>query len=884
MGNDSKKTVKTVFIIDGSSVIYRAFHAIPPTLTNSKGLPTNAIYGFLQSLRKILTDFKPGYIGIAFDVKGPSFRHELFTGYKAERKPMPDLLSIQIPYIKRVVEAFNIPVLEKQSFEADDIIATVVKKLEGMGARIALITGDKDMYQLVDENTYILDYLTGKEFGPAEVVEKFGVGPGQIRDLLGLAGDSSDSIPGVPGIGVKTAAKLINQFGSLEKILEASESISGEKVRNNLKTYKDQAILSRDLATLHPEVPFECGLDTLEYFGPDFKRLESLLSELEFKKILKEMIPETPGPQDEAGDFRAIMDGASLSEALKEIKSRASLILFMTDDGMAGSLTGLSIAQDQTSAFYVPVERGESAGVPEAVVLNELGSFLADETIRKDTDNSKALYIYFGRNGVDLNGVGVDTAIASYLINPSKPDHTIDGLSHEYLGLISKDESIVDLDLSEATRYACRKACNIIRISEILERQLEEEGLRDLYSGMELPLSKILAGMEIAGIKVDKERLGQLSKEMEVELGSYEERIYRAAGTEFNINSPKQLSELLFEKLGLKPVKKTKTGYSTDEEVLTQLALKHDVPALIISYRQLAKLKGTYVDALLQIINPVTGRVHTSFNQTVTATGRLSSSKPNLQNIPIRSEAAGRIREAFIAEKGFRFLSADYSQIELRIVAHMSSDPVLIDAFTKGEDIHTRTASEIFGIMPLLVTSEMRRRAKAINFGIIYGMGPYGLSTELGISMKEALEYINSYFEHYSAVKQFIDKTVFEASSRGYTMTLFGRRRFIPELKSPVESTQRLGQRLAINTPIQGSAADMIKAAMIKISGILKEGGYRTRMILQIHDELLFEVCEEEMSAVTGLVKKEMEGVVSLSVPIDVNIKSGLNWNSVEYA
>ncbi|MBI5491448.1 MAG: DNA polymerase I [Deltaproteobacteria bacterium] len=871
---------KTLFIIDGSSIIYRAFHAIPSTFTNSKGMPTNAVYGFTQSLRKILNDFKPGHICIAFDVKGPSFRHGLFVEYKAERPPMPDLLSVQIPFIKRLVRAFDIPVLEMEGFEADDVIATLVKKFSSTGFSIAIITGDKDMYQLVDGNTVILDYLTGKEYGPEDVAGKFGVAPSEIRDLLGLAGDSTDNIPGVPGIGLKTAAKLLSKYHSLERVFENIQEISGDKLKRNLTEYKDQALLSRELATLHPDVPLALDPDALKYTGPDFKELEPLLNELEFKKILKEMLPTLPHAEPPGGEYSLITGAHGLKDAIKAMPGRVSMTPLLTEEGFSGRLAGFAIGMGEGKACYV--HAGD--GISEGEIVSILKPSLEDSSIKKDTDDSKALYLYFSRRGVEVKGVDIDTSIASYLLNPSKPEHTADALAYEYLGLMAEHyEDGLPMDIIK--RIVCQKACNILRIAEILEKELEDvDGLQKLYADMELPLSKVLARMEALGIKVEKNRLEDLSKEIEVELASTEERIYASAGCSFNINSPKQLAEVLFERLKLKPLKKTKTGFSTDEEVLTQLAPMHEVPQLIMNFRQLSKLKSTYVDALTGLIDPETGRVHTSFNQTVTATGRLSSSRPNLQNIPIRGEVAGRIREAFVAEKGFLFLSADYSQIELRLVAHLSGDPVLKDAFMKGEDIHTRTASGVFGVLPGLVTAEMRRRAKAINFGIIYGMGPYGLSTELGISMKEALDYINSYFAHYSLVKAFIDRTVEEAKERGYTVTLFGRRRFIPELKSPVESTVRLGQRLAINTPIQGSAADMIKAAMITISRVMEERGFKSRMILQIHDELVFEAAEDEMEEVSALVKKEMEEVLSLSVPVKVNIKTGANWNMVENA
>ena len=869
---------KSFFIIDGSSVMYRAFHAVPATFTTSKGMPTNAVYGFTQTLRKILNDFKPEFVAIAFDVKGPSFRHELMAEYKAERKPMPDLLVVQVPYIKKMVAAFNIPAIEMPGFEADDVIATLVRKCAGEGLKIAIITGDKDMYQLVDEDTVILDYLTGKEYCPPDVKEKYGVAPTQIRDLLALAGDASDSIPGVPGIGFKTAAKLLSEYENLEEIYSNIESITKPKLKESLKVNRDTAFLSRTLATLHPDVPVECGLEGLRYTGPDFRELERLLNELEFRKLVREMVPEaTPVVEVEGADFQAVLDEESLSKLGLELSSapEASIALVLEGEGFSASLKGLAVGLGENAARYV-VPRGS---LSEKKILDMLAPFLKDGAKIKHTDNSKALYLWAQKSGVQVQGVGLDISLASYLINPSRPEHTVGFLGYDLLG-ISPEEVRDGADIRVETIAECKKASIIIKIEKILQKELDDFGLAGLYTGMELPLARVLAGMEAFGIRVDRDKLSSLSREIEVELISMESQIYAAAGVEFNINSPKQLSELLFEKLGLKPVKKTKTGYSTDEEVLTQLAQAHDVPRLIIGFRQLSKLKSTYVDALLGLIDPSSGRIHTSFNQTVTATGRLSSSRPNLQNIPVRGEAAGRIREAFVADEGFTFLSADYSQIELRIMAHMSGDPILIDSFQKGEDIHERTAAEVFGVMPGLVTSEMRRRAKAINFGIIYGMGPWGLSAELGISMKEASEYINRYFERYRLVKEFMDSTVADAAVRGSTRTLFGRRRFIPELKSPVESTQRLGARLAINTPIQGSAADMIKAAMIRIWG--KLASMRSRMLLQIHDELIFEAAVEELQELKELVKTEMEGVVELKVPVRVNMEVGPDLNSVE--
>ncbi|MBI5885570.1 MAG: DNA polymerase I [Deltaproteobacteria bacterium] len=851
----------TLIIIDGSSVIYRAFHAIPQTITNRSGMPTNAIYGFTQTLRKILADWKPDYIGVAFDVKGPSFRRELFTEYKATRPPMPDALQPQIPFIKRIVTGYGIPVLEKEGYEADDIIATLVKRL-GAQVKTRIVTGDKDMYQLVGDNVVILDYLAGKEYGTAEAEAKFGVSPALLRDLLGLAGDSSDNIPGVPGIGPKTAVKLIAEFGSIEDIYANIEKVSSEKLREKLRANKAQAELSKELATLHPDVDFDADLKGLRMSVLDKEQLVPLFRELDFKKFLAELeTGQPPVLQPDEGPDAEVVTGTGVEAEARVLKTagRFALSLVLTETG-----PGLSVCSDGTRPAFIPLDNG---------AIERLRGILEDDKLVKDTDDSKALYLFFMRHGVRLRGIRIDASLASYIIDPSRNDHSIDALKSAMLNLAPHD----------GAQGVHKKACDILKLADLLDKQLNDDNLMGIYAGLELPTAEVLASMELAGIKVETEILRALSKEMASDLAVMEAAIYEAAGTEFNINSPKQLSEVLFERLGLKPVRKTKTGFSTDEEVLRQLSNKHKVPELILSFRQTSKLKSTYVDAILELVDPADGRVHTSFNQTVTATGRLSSSRPNLQNIPTRTPSALRIREAFVAPEGFTFLSADYSQIELRIVAHLSQDAALMDAFIKDEDVHTATASEVFGVLPGLVTPELRHRAKAINFGIIYGMGAYGLSSELNCSVKEAESYIAGYFAHYKAVKAFIDRTIEEAKAIGYTTTLFGRRRYIPELASPVDAVKRFGERMAVNTPIQGAAADMIKAAMVSIHKRLNaDGAGRSRMLLQIHDELIFETPVDEAASLAKLVKVEMEDAIRLSVPVKVNIKQGANWRVVE--
>ncbi len=876
---------KRLFIIDGTALVYRAFHAIPSTFQTSSGLITNAIYGFTQSIAKILKDYSPEYIVVCFDVRGPTFRHLKFEGYKAARPPMPDTLAAQLPYIKDVLSAFKVQVLERTSFEADDLIATLVLKSASYDGEVktCIISGDKDLYQLVHDGqddgrgeAVILDYLTGREYKTSDVLNKFGVLPCHIRDMLALAGDSSDNIPGVKGVGIKTAVKLIEQYGDIDGIYNNIDKISAVKLREKLLAQRDEAFLSRSLATLESDVDIDLHIDDLKYGGPDYDRLTSLLKELEFGRMLRSLLKEAGVEEKEEekdyGDYAHVKDEKDISGALKALKDRGTAAIALRKE--SGHIEAVAVAVTPRRAWFIPLRDALGGEVKWAV--NFFCEILEDKDIAKYTDESKELFKYAISHDRDLAALKSDTTIASYLLNPSKPDHSVEALVFEFLGkmVAGVDEKKFDhIDL-------CKKSCNIMELSGKLDNSLVEVGLQELYADMELPLAEVLAAMELEGMIAEASMLREFSHELDIKLGHIQNSIFTSAGLKFNIKSPKQLSEVLFKRLGLKPVKKTKTGFSTNEGVLKKLSAEHEVPAQVLSYRELSKLKSTYVDGLLELINPRTGRVHTTFNQTVTATGRLSSSRPNMQNIPQRGALAGRIREAFVAKEGFTLLSSDYSQIELRLVAHLSGDPALIEAFNCGEDVHSRTACELFGYSSAdEVPSEMRRRAKAINFGIIYGMGPYGLSLELGISMDEARDYIESYFVHYSLVKRFIDDTIDEATERGYTLTLFNRRRYIPELLSPIEQVRNAGRRIAINTPVQGSSADIIKAAMVRLHKAIKEGGYASRLILQIHDELLFETRLDELNALSALVKTEMEGVVRLAVPVLVNLKHGKNWN-----
>ena len=847
-------------------------------------------------LLKVIKDFKTDHMAVAFDVKGPSFRHKMYEEYKAHRPEMPDSLKPQIPYIKELVRALNLPVLELEGYEADDIIGTISKHMKEKDVEVIIIAADKDMLQLIDENTTIVDTMKGKGFGIKEVTERFGTTPDRIVEIMGLAGDASDNIPGVKGIGEKTAVKLIKEFGTIENLLQNIDKVKEKGIREKLREHAEDARLSRTLAVIDKNAPVDYKFEDLAVQAPDYPRLKELLKEMEFTKLLNEIIPDEQ--PDIKGEYSSVTDIDKLKDLLTKVKEagEAAIVIKKQGNAIFGELTGLAVcikpgqAPDrdiQGQAFYIPTGHrylGAPLQIDRAFVTQAIKPIIEDEGIKKISHDIKALHIFFKRHNIQMRGANFDTSIASYLLNPSRSNYNIEDIAYEHLGhkmATFKTMAFEDVDVNAACDRACAEADSIFQISGKLLPQLEGDGLLNLFNEIEIPLAGVLAEMELNGIKVDRDYLVNLSKELEGRIENIRNRIYAIAGVEFNINSPKQLASVLFEKLKLKPVKKTKKGFSTDEDVLKTLAAGHELPAEILNFRQLSKLKSTYVDSILGLINPVTTRVHTSFNQTVTATGRLSSSEPNLQNIPIRTEFGNRIRQAFVTDRGWLLLSADYSQIELRIVAHLSQDPLLIKAFKEDKDVHTTTAAEIFGLMPGLVTEDMRRRAKAINFGIIYGMGPYGLSAELGISQDEARGYIDEYFMHYKGIKAFIDKGIGEAVEKGYVTTLFGRRRHIPEIKSESEQVRRLGERIAINTSIQGTAADMIKIAMINISRKLKGNNYRSKMLLQIHDELIFEAPEAEIELLKGLVKKEMETAATLCVPVKVNIGIGNTWGEL---
>ncbi len=879
----------TLYLIDGNSYLYRAFYAIR-NLSASDGTPTNAIYGFTNMILKILREKNPDYFSVVFDAPGPTHRHEVYEDYKANRPGMPDDLKPQVPLIKEIINAFRIHTIEKPGYEADDIMAHLAKEAEAAGVEVFIVTGDKDMCQVVSPRIKLYDTMKEKVTEEKDVVEKFGVRPSQFPEVLALMGDASDNIPGAPGIGEKTAVKLLKEFGNLENIIDNHEKIKNTRARNAVSQNIENIRLSLDLATIHPDVPVDISVKELGLHEPDWMKIMEYFRRFQFNSLIR-LIPEKDAKTGEASEYTAILEKDVLKDVLSSIKNDVTIDTETTSQyPMLADLVGISLSMDPAQAYYIPVAHSYPEA-PEQLtkkdVLQQMKKILENPKISKTGHNIKYDYIVLKNEGIELKGIAFDTMLASYVLNPNKSNHNLTDAAMEHLGMkkISfKDvlgkgkKDFSEVTVEEATEYSGEDSAATLRLKEYFEPRLKKEGLEKLFHDIEVPLIEVLADMEMAGVKIDLSLMESFSKKMAGELSSIEQRIYFTAGEIFNINSPKQLREILFDKLGLKPTKKTKTGYSTNIDVLEQLAQEHELPKEIIEYRGLSKLKSTYVDALPKLVNPETGRLHTSFNQTITSTGRLSSSDPNLQNIPIRGEWGKKIRSAFIAEKGNLLLSSDYSQIELRVFAHLSGDELLIDAFTNDGDIHTRTASELFGVAPEKVTPEMRRNAKTVNFGIVYGISPYGLSQQLGIPADEARHYIDTYFARHSGVKTYIGKLIQEASEKGYVTTILDRKRAVPELTSTNKNIRQFGERLATNSPIQGSAADIIKVSMIKIRKRLHREKLKTKMLLQVHDELLFEVPEDEKEAVMKLVRKEMEGAFSLSVPLKVDMGIGKNW------
>ncbi|UCE84052.1 MAG: DNA polymerase I [Deltaproteobacteria bacterium] len=888
-----------LYLIDGSSYIYRAFYAVRH-LSTSTGIPTNAVFGFIGMLNRVLKAKSPEYIAIALDAPGPTFRHDLSSEYKANRPQMPEDLSVQMPYIKRLINGYRIPCLEIPGYEADDIIGTLATWASGEGMDVVMISGDKDLLQLVSPRVHMWDTMKDEVMGPKEVEERFGVSASQLVEIMGLAGDSSDNIPGVPGIGPKTAVRLIKEFGSVERLLSNLEKIPRKKEREKLETYSEEAKLSRQLATIHCEVPLVKDWQHLELGAPDRDTLISLYRELEFKKFLQELEvkEEVIEPAAIKRNYDLITSFDGLEEVISKIykaKQIAISILTADDDPLGSELVGMALAWAEESACYLPFGHDhDSVSTPldRAKVLQILAPVLSDPGVAKIAHHSKLAWIALKRLGIELAGMQFDPMLGAYVLDPSKRVQNLDALAKEHLnvtllsleelvGTGRKQHSIASVPMERVLIYAGDQAAFSLRLAKVLDAEVEAANQASLFHEIELPLVRVLARMEMKGVRVDVDRLGRLaedfSKRLEVSAG----KIYEMAGERFNINSPQQLGEILFDKLGLPVGKKTKTGYSTSMDVLSSLATYHPLPDEVLHYRSLTKLKNTYVEALPRMVKRDSGRIHTSYNQTITATGRLSSSEPNLQNIPIRTEEGRKIRRAFVADPGCVLISADYSQIELRILAHYSEDEALIDAFHSGEDIHLRTAAEIFGLPPDEITVEMRRQAKTINFGIIYGMSPFRLARDLDIPQATAREIIDRYFERYQGVRSYVKNIPEVAREQGFVTTIFNRKRFLPDLNSRNHNVRSFAERTAINTPIQGSAADIIKLAMIQIDQELEQESAPAQMIMQVHDELVLEAEASVAEEIASIVKQKMESVASLAVPLIVEVGYGVNWDEV---
>jgi DNA polymerase-1 len=919
-----------LFLVDGYALIYRAFFAmIARPLTTRRGENTSAAWGVTNFLLRLLDKHRPDYLGWVHDV-GESFRHQQYAGYKATRQKLGEELQQDfdrsVERIGQILDAFRVPVLGVEGYEADDVIGTLAERAAARGVEAVIVSGDKDFYQLIKPGIALLNPGRG---GPAAVEEQWvdtsnaserlGVPPARVVDYLALVGDSSDNIPGVKGVGEKTALELLGRYGDLDTILARAADIPGKRAREAVLQYADLARLSRDLVTIRRDAPVQLDLERLRVRAPDAARLTELFTELEFRSLIAKLEgfaapavagaptppPPSPSPAPAAAPTQVVDDPARLAAVIAECR-RARLVALDTEttglDPMRAVLVGLSLAVAPDRSWYLPFAHvppdGPLAGgepprnLPPLAseALAPLRAMLADPAVPKVGHNIEFDWVILRRAGADLAGVAYDSKLASWVLDPGRRSHALDELARERLGielqtydaLVGKgrsERSFAEVPLADAARYCCADSEAVLRLEAAFRPELEDHRMLPLLETIEMPLVPVLVEMETTGVLIDRALLGEISRAFGRELAQLEIEIYRAAGGDFNINSTPQLRTVLFDKLQLPVLKRTKTGASTDYEVLEQLAaMGHEVPRLMIEYREVAKLRSTYVDALPGFVHPETGRVHTSFNQTGAATGRLSSSNPNLQNIPVRTPRGEAIRRAFVAPPGHLLLTADYSQIELRLLAHLSGDPAFVEAFERGGDIHRQTAAVIFGVPETEVTPEMRARAKTINFGTIYGQGPFALSRQLGITQDEAKTFIRQYFERFAGVRAWLDATVEEARRRGYVETLFGRRRYVPELKDKNFNIRSLGERLATNSPLQGSAADLIKIAMIRIHAALRAAGLATRMVLQVHDELVFELPEAERAVAADVVKREMERVTVLRVPLVVSIGAGRNW------
>jgi DNA polymerase-1 len=884
---------KKLYLIDGNSAIYRSYYAIRH-LSNTKGFPTNAIFGFISMLRKFIQKEKPHYLGIAFDVKGPTVRHKAFKDYKAQRKPMPEDLVVQIPVIKKVIRALNIPFFEHENYEADDVLGSLAHQASKRDVSSVIVTTDKDLFQLVDELISVYNPVKDIYLDEKKVKELFGVSPSQVIDVLALWGDPSDNIPGVPGIGEKTSKSLINQFGSLENLLEKLDQIEKASLRDKIKQNLDQLQLSRQLVTIEKGLDLKFDLEDLSLSEPNRDELLPIFQELEFSSFVSEYMKKTEHTKKQ---YKIILEEEELQELIARIKKAKFVSLDTETDSRyptRANLVGMSFSVKSDQAFYLPLHHDYPDApkqLPKERAFHILKEILTDASIKKIGQNIKYDSIVLRREGIPLQGIDLDSMVLSYLLEPNWGKHNLNRLALTYLQLeaipyaeiVGKGKNEVTINavaVEKVVPYACQDADLALQLSSLLWPKVKQNKLDSLYREFELPLIEVLADMEMWGVKVNTKALERLSDELQSELGHLRKEIYKLSGEEFNINSPQQLGHILFDKMMLPSSRKTKKtrSYSTNMSILQELALLHPIAKHTLEFRQLSKLKSGYADSLPLLVNPETGRIHTSYNQTVAATGRLSSSDPNLQNIPVRGELGQRFRQAFVPDKGHLLLSADYSQIELRVLAHLSNDPALIETFHHDRDVHAETAARVFDDASAPPKEEQRRRAKIINFSMIYGASAYSLAKELETSNSEAQNFIDLYYAKYPKVHEFLENKVHEAQEKGCSETLFGRKRQVPELQQKERFAQQAGRRIALNTPIQGTAADLMKKAMIVIWREIKKQKLKSKMILQVHDELVFEVPDTEKDIMEPLVREKMENVFALKVPLKVHLEWGVNW------
>ncbi|MEY8304051.1 DNA polymerase I [Anaerosalibacter bizertensis] len=881
-------------IIDGSSLLHRGFYALP-LLSTKDGIYTNGVYGFLTMFYKITEEYEPDYISVAFDKKAPTFRHLEYDLYKANRQKSPNELSLQFPILKEVLSAMNINQIEIEGYEADDIAGTIAKFGEEKGLEVILVTGDRDYLQLASEKSKVLVTKKGitelEVFDNKIIMDKYGIKPEQFIDLKGLMGDQSDNIPGVPGIGEKTGLKLIKEFGSMENIYENIEKVSGKKRKESLIEYRQQAFMSKKLGEIVTNVPIELDMEKFIVKEPNWEKLKELYEKLEFKSLL-DKIPRDKikdSREEFKSEFVLVNNNKEFNNIINNIKKDKKFgfkIIYSGPNPLKDEIIGICIKPKESSSYYINCENN-----------NILDSFkdsfkeiFESEDIEKIGHNIKDDIIGLFRLDINISDISFDSMIGQYLINPSQTDYSIHELAKEYFDIfIESEEELLgkgknkktfkSLELEKRVEYFSK----ILDLTFMLENQIKgivkSQGMEKLYYDIELPLIEVLASMEYLGFKIDMDIINELGKEFDDKINNLTIEIYDLAGREFNVNSPKQLGEVLFDDLDLPVIKKTKTGYSTNAEVLDKLKDKHPIIDKILKYRQIVKLKSTYIDGLIDLVDDETNRIHSSFNQTVTNTGRISSTEPNLQNIPVKTEEGRKIRKAFVSEnENYVLVDGDYSQIELRVLAHISDDPKLKEAFYHNEDIHTKTASEVFEVEKEEVTPLMRSRAKAVNFGIVYGISDYGLSRDLDISRKEAKKYIDNYLKNYEKVKEYMDNIIEVGKRDGYVETILNRRRYLPELKSRNYVVRSFGERVAMNTPIQGSAADIIKIAMVRVYKELKKRNMKSKLILQVHDELIIEAHEDEKEEVENILRQIMESSVELNVPLKVDIKMGESW------